>query len=67
MAGDGQTAAEKRIAEIGKRANALRQAGFYSTDEVRWLAGYVRQPGAPLIEVEMLLTNAEQIVRWGKK
>ena len=52
-----------RIAEIGKRANALRQAGFYSTDEVRWLAGYVRQPDAPLIEVEMLLTNAEEIVK----
>lgn len=52
-----------RIAEIGKRANALRAAGFYSTDEVRWLAGYVKQPDAPLIEVEMLLTNAEEIVR----
>lgn len=56
-----------RIAEIGKRANALRAAGFYSTDEVRWLAGYVKQPDAPLIEVEFLLTNAEQIVRWAKR
>ena len=51
----------ERIAEIGKRANALRGV-FCDADEVRWLAGYVRQPGAPLIEVELLLTNAEQIV-----
>lgn len=57
----------ERVAEIGKRANALRSAGFYSADEVRWLAGYVRQPDAPLIEVELLLTNAEQIVRWAKR
>lgn len=53
---------EKRIAEIGRRANALARDGFYSREEVAWLAGYVRQPGAPLIEVELLLTNAEQIV-----
>lgn len=54
---------EQRIADLGKRANALRRAGFYSREEVEWFAGYVKQPGAPLIEVELLLTNAEEIVK----
>ena len=54
---------EQRIKEIGRRANALRQAGFYSVDEVKWLAGFVRQPGTLLVEIEYLLTNAERIVK----
>lgn len=53
---------DARIAEIGKRANALRKAGFYSREEIEWLAEYVRRPGVLLIEVELLLTNAEEIV-----
>lgn len=57
---------EQRIADLGRRANALRRAGFYSREEVEWFAGYVRQPDAPLIECEMLIVNAEQIVRWEK-
>ncbi len=60
---DGLT--DARITEIGRRANALRVAGFYTREEVRWLAGYVRQPSAALVEVEFLLTNAEEIVKWG--
>lgn len=51
-----------RIADIGKRANALRRAGFYSTEEVEWLADYLRGEVALLIEVELLMANAEQIV-----
>ena len=54
---------EQRIQEIGRRANALRQGGFYSVDEVKWLAGFVRQPGTLLVEIEYLLTNAERIVK----
>lgn len=50
-----------RVAEIGKRANELMRAGFYTADEVRWLAGYVRGD-VDLIEVELLLTNAERMV-----
>lgn len=53
---------DARIAEIGRRANALRGV-FYSADEVRWLAGYVRDPLALLVEVELLLTNAEEAVK----
>lgn len=53
---------EQRIAAIGQRANALRGV-FYSDDEVRWLAGYVRDPLALLVEVELLLTNAEETVK----
>lgn len=58
---------EQRITDLGKRANALRRSGFYSRDEVKWFSEYVRQPGASLIECEMLIVNAEQIVRWEKK
>ena len=54
---------ESRIKEIGRRANALRQAGFYSTEEVKWLAEFVRRPGTMLVEIEYLLTNAEKIVK----
>lgn len=61
---DGLT--DTRIREIGRRANALRAAGFYTKAEVQWLAGYVKQPGAALVEVEFLLTNAEEIVRWAR-
>ncbi|MBN9463456.1 MAG: hypothetical protein J0H00_19775 [Burkholderiales bacterium] len=50
-----------RIAEIGRRANALRKASFYSTEEVKWLAGYVRQPQVQLVEVELLVANAERL------
>lgn len=53
---------DARIVEIGKRANALRGV-FYSDDEVRWLAGYVRDPLALLVEVGLLLTNAEETVK----
>jgi hypothetical protein len=48
-----------RIADIGRRANALRRAGFYDASEVRWLAEYVRSDAAPLVEVEALLADAE--------
>lgn len=54
---------ESRIAEIGKRANSLRAAGFYSTEEVRWLAEYVWTEKALLIEVELLLINAEELLK----
>lgn len=54
---------EERIAEIGKRANALMRAGFYSADEVRWLAEYVRSGKAMLIEVELLIANAEEMLK----
>ena len=52
---------EQRISEIGKRANQLMRAGFYTADEVRWLVGYVKGD-VDLIEVEWLLTNAERMV-----
>lgn len=52
-----------RIADIGHRANALRRAGFYSADEVAWLAEYVRAPTTVLIDVEVLLANAERLVK----
>ena len=52
---------EQRIAEIGRRANALARDGFYSREEVAWLADYVRGD-VLLIEVELMLTNAEKIV-----
>lgn len=51
----------ERVAAIGRRANALRKSGFYSDDEVRDLAAYVRTDGAMLWEVELLLTNAERL------
>lgn len=57
--------AEARVADIGRRANALAKAGFYSRDEVQWLSGYVRSGGCDLIEVELLLTNAEVLSRGG--
>lgn len=52
---------EARIADIGRRANALLKSGFYSAEEVRWLAEYVRSGACDLIEVEMLLANAEHL------
>lgn len=55
-------ARERRIAEIGRRANVLRRAGFYNEAEVRWLAEYVRGESALLVEVELLLTDAERRV-----
>lgn len=55
-------ARERRIAEIGRRANDLRRAGFYNEAEVRWLAEYVRDESALLVEVELLLTDAERRV-----
>jgi hypothetical protein len=61
------TVVNERVAEIGKRANALRKAGFYSAEEVKWFAGYVRQPGTLLIECELLMVNAEQIVKREKE
>lgn len=54
---------DRRIADIGHRANALRRAGFYSADEVAWLAEYVRAPTTVLIDVEVLLANAERLVK----
>lgn len=53
---------DQRIAAIGQRANALLKAGFYSREEVQWLADYVRGE-VPLVEVELLMTNAEEIVK----
>lgn len=52
-----------RIAAIGDRANALLRSGFYSRDEVLWLAEYVRAPTTVLIDVEVLLANAERLVK----
>lgn len=52
---------QERIADIGQRANVLRRAGFYSADEVAWLAEYVRAPTTVLIDVEVLLANAERL------
>lgn len=60
MAGDAQDATERRIAAIGKRANALRRCGYYTAEDVKWLAGYVRQEGTVLVEVEALLFEAER-------
>lgn len=48
---------------IGRRANALMRAGFYSRDEVRWLAEYVQREDASLDEIDYLLTNAEYLAR----
>jgi hypothetical protein len=53
---------EARIAAICRRANALRRAGFYNVDELRWLAEYVRSEAAPLADVEALLADAERQV-----
>lgn len=52
-----------RISAIGDRAKALLRAGFYSRDEVAWLAEYVRAPTTVLIDVEVLLANAERLVK----
>lgn len=60
MAGNGKSAAEKRIAAIGKRANALRRAGWYTAEDLEWLKGYVRQEGTVLAEVEALIFEAER-------
>lgn len=49
-----------RIADIGKRANALRRAGFYDADEVRQIAEWVRS-GMALVDLELLLANAERL------
>lgn len=48
---------------IGRRANALMRAGFYSRDEVLWLSEYIRLEGATLDEIEYLLANAEELAR----
>lgn len=53
---------EQRIAAIARGANALRRAGFYTADEVRWLAEYVRPEAAPLADFEALLADAERQV-----
>lgn len=54
-----------RIAEIGRRANDLRRRGWYGKEEVAWLAEYLRSGGelgpAMLVEVEMLVENAERL------
>lgn len=60
MAGDARAAAERRIAAIGKRANALRRAGWYTAEDLEWLKGYVRQEGTVLAEVEALIYEAER-------
>lgn len=54
---------EERIAEIGRRANALVRAGFYSREEAQWLAAYVRTGAALLVEVELMITNAEEMMK----
>ena len=54
---------EQRIAAIGRRANALLRVGFYSRDEVQWLAEYIRREDATLNDIELLLTNAEELAR----
>lgn len=48
---------------IGRRANALMRAGFYSRDEVAWLSEYIRREGVTLDEIETLLANAEELAR----
>ncbi len=48
-------------AAIGRRTNALMRAGFYSRDEVQWLAEYVQREDASLDEIDYLLTNAEYL------
>lgn len=53
----------ERIAEIALRANALKRAGFYADEEVRWLAEYVRSGASLLVEIELLLTNAEEMMK----
>lgn len=50
-------------AAIGRRANALMRSGFYSRDEVQWLAEYIRREDATLNDIELLLTNAEELAR----
>lgn len=54
---------ERERAAIGRRANALLRAGFYSRDEVQWLAEYIRREDATLNDIELLLTNAEELAR----
>lgn len=54
------TQTEKRIEAIGKRANALRRAGWYTAEDLEWLKGYVRQEGTVLAEVESLIYEAER-------
>ncbi len=54
---------ERERAVIGRRANALLRAGFYSRDEVQWLAEYIRREDATLNDIELLLTNAEELAR----
>lgn len=53
----------ERIKAIGDRANALRRNGFYTVDEVKELAGYVKQGAALLWEIELMLTTAEEMHR----
>lgn len=60
MADGEKSAAERRIAAIGKRANALRRAGWYTAEDLEWLKGYVRQEGTVLAEVEALIYEAER-------
>lgn len=52
----------ERIADLGRRANALRRAGFYSTDEVRQIAEWSRS-GVSLIDLEWLVANAERLAK----
>lgn len=54
------TQLERRIEAIGKRANALRRAGWYTAEDLEWLKGYVRQEGTVLAEVEALIFEAER-------
>lgn len=57
---DDQEVIERRIKAISERAHALRAAGWYTTADLRWLAGYVRLEGVSLAEVEATLYDAER-------
>lgn len=52
-----------RIAALGAKANALRRAGFYTAEEVRWIAEQARAGSSLLIEIEVLVENAAQEMR----
>lgn len=52
----------ERIADLGRRANALRRAGFYSADEVRQIAEWAKA-GMDLLDLEWLVANAERLVK----
>ena len=51
----------RRIARIRERALALFRAGFYSADEGRLIMEWTKS--CLLIECEMILTNAEDLLR----